>query len=567
MPSPESPPLSRSQARKAALTTIGDKLYRLNNFYKIRTKTRQLIPFHFNAIQSHIYETFQAQSPIRQFYLKYRQGGVSTFWLLWWLDDTIFTPNTVSGILAHKWDSLHHLWSIISVAWAYFPDEFRPPKAEISKSRLFFPTIQSEIFVSLSIRSIALNNLHVSEWCFCDSQEVEATLGACGPTASISGESTANGIGNSGYLAYQDGKHNLGEFKAHFYPWFIQSEYATGQDLGPLDRSTEEKRMAERALKDYGIIVSDAQLRWRRNKKQELKSTFPQEFPENDEEAFLRSGGRFFDGAKMMALLEEAREWSRTHQPVVSAEDWIQWEDVDPKGVYVAGADVAEGGGSGDWSVLVILNAHTQTTAFRYRAQVGIDVFYRICAEWCGKFRNAWLAVEKNNHGHAVIQGLIETCRYPNLYVRTKPRRYKEPTQVINDPSERLRRIGWVTDADTKPLMLDALKKAIEQDSSIDVEHFTPEWSVPDALLIQETLTFIETSGKLEAEAGKHDDVVIAYAIANQLYQESRFNLQRGTDQGIITGANRSTSVEGYNTSGRDALFGGRPDFSPPWRS
>ena len=532
-------PQSKSEALQRLNKTYANKLYRINHFYKIRTKDRRLIPFKFNSIQEKIYETFQMQNPVRQFYLKYRQGGVSTFWLLWWLDDTIFTPNTVTGVLAHKWDSLHHLWSIIEVAWANFPNEFRPPKAEISKSRVHFPTIQSEMFVSLSIRSIALNNLHVSEWCFCDNQEVEATLGACGPIANITGESTANGIGNHGYLTYQDGKQGIGEFKSHFYPWFIQSEYtidATGLEFV---RTSDEKRLASRALKEYGVTITDGQLLWRRQKKQGMEKLFPQEFPSNDEEAFLATGGRFFDSAKMMVLLEEARQWERKHPPIEKTEDFERWEDPHPKSVYVAGADVAEGGGSGDWSVLVILNVTNGTTAFRYRAQVGMDVFYRICDKWGRYYRNAWLAIEKNNHGHAVIQGLIENCLYPNLYYRVKPKRYKEPTQTVFDPSDRLHRAGWVTDKDTKPMMCDALKKAVEGGTDTDVDHFETDFTIPDVLFIQELLTFVEISGKLEAEVGKHDDIVIAYAIANQLYQASRYHMNVGKDMGIRFGTNR----------------------------
>lgn len=547
-PSPN-PPQSKpvqTQQRVPALGRlkrgIGDKLYRLNNFYKIRTKDRRLIPFQFNDIQRAILETTKDQKTLRQFYLKYRQGGVSTFWLLWWLDDTIFTPNTVTGVLAHKWDSLHHLWSIIEVAWANFPDEYRPPNAEISKSKIHFPTIHSEMFISLSIRSIALNNLHISEWCFCDSQEVEATLGAA-TGANITGESTANGIGNHGYLTYQDAKQKLGDFRSHFYPWFIQQEYTADSTGIQVVRTLEENRIAERALKEYGVTLSDGQVLWRRAKKQSMEKTFTQEFPSNDEEAFLSTGGRFFDSQKMMALLEEARKWTRKHPSYKVTQDWEQYEKPDTDSQYVAAADVAEGGGSGDWSVLVVINATTGKTVFRYRAQVGIDVFYRVCDLWGRTYRNAWLAVEKNNHGHAVIQGLIETCLYPNLYYRVKPKRYKEPSQTLYDPSDKFHRAGWLTDATTKPMMCDALKSAIEGGTDTDVDHFEPDFTIPDVLFIQELLTFVETSGKLEAEVGKHDDLIIAYAIANQLFQECRYHMNAGKGLGIRLGEKRAVSI------------------------
>ncbi|OGR88934.1 MAG: hypothetical protein A2992_06815 [Elusimicrobia bacterium RIFCSPLOWO2_01_FULL_59_12] len=518
--------------------TFGSKLWRLTNLYKIRTKDKELVPFRFNDIQERIYRSIQGQTPIRQFYLKYRQGGVSTFWLLWWLDATMFNANTLTGILANSWENLQRLWRIIEVAFENLPPEFRPRKKRDQAHRLEFAGSNSEIFISLSVRAAAVNNLHISEWCFCDDKEIEATLGACGPQTNITGESTPNGVGNSGYLTYQDAKQGRSDFQSHFYPWFIQQEYAVEPGV-PLVRTAEERKIARRAMKEYGITLTDAQMNWRRMKKATMPRLFQQEYPSDDEEAFLATGGRFFDCAKMMALLEEARARERTHPPVKQTEDYTQWEEPDPTCNYVAGADTAEGGGNGDYSVLTILNVTKQTTAFRFRAHVGIDVFYRVCDEWGRKFNNAWLAIEKNNHGHSIIQGLVENSRYPNLFVQQKAIRYREPTQILFDPTDRMRRTGWTTDAASKPLMLDALKLALEGPSDVDVEHFETEFTVPDVLLLEETLKFVQVGGSLGAESGSHDDLVMAYAIANQLFSKTRVTEGR-QNWGIMVSGKRS---------------------------
>jgi hypothetical protein len=143
----------------------------------------------------------------------------------------------------------------------------------------------------------------------------------------------------------------------------------------------------------------------------------------------------------------------------------------------------------------------------------------------------------------------METCRYPNLYYSAKAKRYKEAATTIFDPADRLHRAGWVTDAASKPMMLDALKTALEGASDTDVDHFESLWTVPDVLLLEETLTFVQEGGALGAERGAHDDLVMSYGIANQLYRQAAPDRNTAV-LGIRVGTSRRITTDGPDPLG-----------------
>src|SRR5579863_6305554 len=140
--------------------------------------------------------------------LKARQEGVSTFFLIWHLDATLFTPNIKTCILADERDNLSGLFQIIKFAYESMPQRVRladgtiweKPKARYdNRNELFFEGLNSTIYVALKIRSKTVHRLHVSEWAWIKSAQkvLTATFAAVPKDGVISGESTANGMGGS----------------------------------------------------------------------------------------------------------------------------------------------------------------------------------------------------------------------------------------------------------------------------------------------------------------------------------------------------------------------------------
>src|SRR3990167_4564262 len=141
-----------------------NKVWRINNLYNIRTKNQGITRFKLNDLQINILRDIVGQKPIRHFTLKTRQVGLSTFWLIYWLDDTVFKEGVITGVVAHKEESVQHLMSIIKIAVETFPGGIEVK--ESNQTRITFPN-NSAIMFSLEFRSIPLHNLHISEWCFC----------------------------------------------------------------------------------------------------------------------------------------------------------------------------------------------------------------------------------------------------------------------------------------------------------------------------------------------------------------------------------------------------------------
>ena len=536
------PPQSlTTEIREIVANTYGNKFWRMQNLYFIRDKNRRLTPLKYNRVQRNIIAdvlpSLRAGRPIRHFTLKARQQGVSTFWMLWWLDDTITHTNTITAALAHQVENIKTIMGIVRMAYENLPPRWRPPLQDDSKQKLSFPTLNSEFMSGLRIRSQGIHNLHISEWCLCEDEEVQATLAATSELTNISGESTGNGVGNDGYITYQQAKLGESEYKARFFPWFFQEEYRSALNGAPAPTLTVKERKLEKLMAtEYGAKLEPEQVIWRRRMEAKLKGLMPQEYPETDEDAFRTAGSKFFDYKKVHRLILLAKEHLKENPPVAEGDDWVQFEKPNKYDIYGAGADTAEGGG--DYSVLKIINVSKRREAFVFRARCGVDTLYRAANEWGRRFNNALLGVERNNHGHAVLLGLNETCGYPNLYKEIMG----GGQAAIGDkfPKEKL---GWLTTGATRDAMLDTLKFAAEGDSLEDEEHFTPEIQVLDIQLLKEMLTFEQIDGKYQAVSGEYDDDVMGSAIAVQMYVKlKRLTIKEGNTNRIQVGGAREST-------------------------
>lgn len=501
-----------------------DKIWRLNNLYKIRSKTG-VLPFKLNRLQIKVLEDCRGMNPIRHITLKSRQVGLSTLWILYWLDDTLFRRGVISGIMAHKLDSLQHLSSIVKFALDNL--NFTVKYSEDNKTRISFAHNDSTILIDLEFRSTPLHNLHISEWAFCDDVRIWATLGAISKWANVTGESTGNGMGNDFYTSYLDALDKKSEYRSRFIPWFAHEEYQMPLPKG-MAPFLPDKR--ERDFK-----LTQEQIHYRRQKMTQLKSSFFVEYPETEEDAFASSGLMYFNNKKIIALSRDARELDKTKPPIERTDNYTIWESPEREHRYAIGADVAEGV-DGDRSCFKVLCVDCRQEAMAYRGNVGLDTFYYYLDTWGRKYNRALLAVERNNHGHAVIQGLNENLRYPNLFKETRD----QPIVINLSKARPETKYGWHTTAITKPLMLDHLKLAIEGDSEEDENTFQPDYIVRDLDFLSECLTFCRNGSKLEASSGKHDDTIIASAIAYQMYLRLKSKMSSGLEK-VMFGVKRES--------------------------
>jgi hypothetical protein len=172
------------------------------------------------------------------------------------------------------------------------------------------------------------------------------------------------------------------------------------------------------------------------------------------------------------------------------------WEFPEIDGVYVVGADVAEGLAHGDYSSAHVIHAKTGMVVAHWHGRIEPDLFGEMLGEIGWMYNSALVGVENNNHGLTTLKAL-QRYGYKNIY------RQRRLAQARPVPTEIL---GWRTTASSKPLMIDELSAAIRsEDLDICCEY-----------TIGELRTFIrKENGKMAGSP--HDDRVISLAIANQM--------------------------------------------------
>lgn len=116
------------------------------------------------------------------------------------------------------------------------------------------------------------------------------------------------------------------------------------------------------------------------------------------------------------------------------------------------------------------------------------------------------VALERQNGGSFLIDRLAA------LNLKGKYEIFKMPTYGRVEPGDAVR-LGWDTNTATRPKMLQELKEAIDKQAL----------KVYDKPTINEMYSFVvvqtTSAWKAQAEKGAHDDLVMALAIAWQMYQ------------------------------------------------
>ena len=244
--------------------------------------------------------------------------------------------------------------------------------------------------------------------------------------------------------------------------------------------------------------LTPGQVKWLRLRSRELREMFAQEYPINDIEAFITSGRPVFDNGKLSELLVLLADVKPVE--TLDSKSLTIWKKPHRGRTYVAGADTSEGVSGGDYSCMVVLDRERCEEVATLYGLFPPPVFARKCAELALRYNNALLGVERNNHGHTVLNILKSRSGYNNLYHH---REYNSTT--------RSRKLGWDTNLRTKPIMIDELAQAISEGSL----------AINDPEFVRECLTYVyNDNGGTGAQNGCHDDRVIAMAIALQMRKQ-----------------------------------------------
>jgi hypothetical protein len=429
----------------------------------------------------------------RNIILKARQLGMTTYIAARFFLSTIFRPGTVTLQVAHSLESAQQIFRIVHRFVEHLhPDELRRVRLVRANVReLAFGGVDSRYIVDTAGnenagRGLTIHNLHASEvalWPGHPQETMAALLAAVAPSGAVDIESTPNGAGGYFHAEWLRAVAG-GGYTQHFFPWWIEPAYqlplTPGESLEPF--SEEEQKLSARER------LSPEQIKYRRYLKRTFAALAPQEFAETDTDCFLVSGRPVFDVPAVDARLRQLASPLRVTQ---NGAECI-WLEPQHGRSYVIGADIAEGGAEGDFSAAVVMDLETGLQCAELMARWPLSRFAQELARLGERYNGALIAVERNNHGHAVLYALQHQFNYSRLYHHA-------------ESAGGTGKLGWPMNARTKPQAIGALEQMLRD---------APAAFASRRLLEQCRSFAYGDDCAMAALPGTHDDLVIAAAIA-----------------------------------------------------
>jgi hypothetical protein len=292
------------------------------------------------------------------------------------------------------------------------------------------------------------------------------------PGAELILESTPEGVGGCFHEEWQ--KAGETGMVRHFFPWWMERRYrAKAVDEESL---TNEERdlMAHRHL-------DLEQIGYRRQIRADFRSLARQEYAEDCDACFLASGDSIFEMAAIEARLATVTEpiEVRLHGEL---EVWLpplKGKD------YLVAVDPSGGGSEGDYSAAEVLELETGLQCAEFAGHVGGLELARVVTALAAEYNQAWLVVERNNHGSGVLALIESVCGYGRIY--------RQNGQA-----------GWLTTSVSRSAVLGRLDAALVEE---------PERFQSRKLLAECRSFMRRPDGGSGARPGTHDDRVMAMAI------------------------------------------------------
>ncbi|MCK9369573.1 hypothetical protein M0R04_06670 [Candidatus Dojkabacteria bacterium] len=452
-----------------------DPKFFLENFCKIKTKSRHMVPFILNEAQKDLFNALVFQKVKRVILLKARQLGFSTAVCGFLYHDTIMNPGTTSVIIGYNREMTTELLEKIKLFYATTPVKLQPTIKYNSRHEISFPVIGSKIIVLPSNESVGrgytINNLLCTELALWEkAEEKMTTLEASVPIdGRIIIESTPHGIGNKYHEMWVADND------------YLKKEYGWWWGYTKEEVDTIRKRLNNEQLfaQEYGLtFLTSGRL------------VFDREALEKQRKNILKVGDKIsYENSDAQLEEKDVRifEDLRIYKPPVS------------DGLYIFGVDNSEGVEGGDFTAVTVLDRRTGEEVAFYRGLITPDHLALKLNQWGRFYNNALMVIEINNHGLTTIMDLKKLI-YPNMYHR--PKKF----DVVADPiSEKL---GWKTSRVTKPLMIGDLDKALREDSIMFHSKET----------LDEMLTYVYNDSNEMVPMSKkyHDDCIMSAALAIQ---------------------------------------------------
>lgn len=461
---------------------------------------------------------------LRGISLKGRQLGITTLIAALFFCDTVNHPLRYSVIMAHDDVTTKKIFEIVKRFYDNLPEDKKPQTRYNTKTDLTFDKIDSQIYVlTAGTKSVGQgttpNNVLCSEYAsYPDPQQVKANLLQGVPkSGSVFIESTAEGVGNDFHIEYLEAEEGDSNFSAHFFPWFMEPEYTSDVPENFVPTPQELVNMEKFNL-TLGQIV------WYRGKAKELRHEVGQEYPFTPEEAFISSGGDFFNPEILAEYITTAKTLKTIALPGIDKlplyykeceyprrAKLLLWELPVAGHKYLISADSSEGeeDTKSDFSSADILDVDTCTQVGHLHGKLEPHVLGKLCVELGYFFNTALIVPERNNHGHTVINEILNHTNYPKMDVYGWGGLYFHK-EYDAAKRQHTTKPGLPTTSRSKFLILDALNDSIiNRELAISNYHTLIEMKNYKSL----------GKGKYGAPPGLKDDRVMSIAIGAYIMQ------------------------------------------------
>ena len=357
-------------------------------------------------------------------------------------------------------------------------------------------------------RAGTITRLHTTETAFWEfASDTLNAMVECVPApelgTEIVHESTPNGASGKFFEDCEAARTGRNGYRFHFFPWYIERAYSTPLADGEIIVPTSDR---ERRLLADGVTLG--QLKWYRRKVAEKgQDLVDQEYPSDPETCFLVAGRKYFDRDRLKALLASCANPIVTEKMGPTGEGLLRiWAHPQANQGYIVSADTSEGLPE-NWSPEAEIagtaekSKHDASAAVVFERGTGRHMatlwgmfrpgdFAAALATLAGRYNRGQVAVERNNHGHAVLRALAAEQHYPSIF------------------RDRDGQPGWINHATSRSVALAQLEGDIRKGV----------FRTLDKAMVGQLLTFVVSKeGKPEAAKGAHDDLVLAPAIGWEL--------------------------------------------------
>ncbi len=451
---------------------------------RVRTRQGSIESLRANPVQ----QAFEARRGSANIVLKARQMGLTTWIAGRFFLKTITRRGVLTVQVAHTREAAEGIFAMVERMWQHLPEEWKDGllrRSRANSGQMVFPRLDSEFRV-LSAgeenagRGLTIQNLHLSEvsrWPG-DARAILAGLrAALAPGGEMTLESTPNGASGAFYEEWQQALET--GLVRHFFPWWLEPHYRA-----PMAGSCnpEEYALACR------YKLSPRQIGFRRQLQTRFRGLRAQEYAEDAESCFKASGDCCFP----VDAIE--RRLQRLRGPVATRRDgaleiWLppaQGRD------YILGVDSAGGGADGDFAAIQVIERSTGLQCAELCERLAPLELARVTAALAREYGNGLVAVERNNHGAAVLAYLGASEGYQHVFAQHGV-------------------AGWLTTAGNKPAMVSRLGVLLEEAGAL----------FSSRRLLAECRSFVTlANGATAASPGAHDDCLMAMAVAQAVRAE-----------------------------------------------